>query len=61
MADKEWSSSSGIGRVTNNSLPLEAACYEMLHMDIRMDLREIGWEVVDWIQLAQDRDQLWKR
>jgi hypothetical protein len=21
------------------------------------DLREIGWEVVDWIHLAQDRDQ----
>jgi hypothetical protein len=24
---------------------------------IRMDLRETGWESVDWIQLAQDRDQ----
>jgi hypothetical protein len=24
---------------------------------IRMDLREIGWESVDWIQLAQDRDR----
>jgi hypothetical protein len=23
---------------------------------IRMDLREIGWRSVDWIQLAQDRD-----
>jgi hypothetical protein len=22
-----------------------------------MDLREIGWEGVDWIDLAQDRDQ----
>jgi hypothetical protein len=22
-----------------------------------MDLREIGWEVVDWIRLTQDRDQ----
>jgi hypothetical protein len=22
----------------------------------RMDLREIGWEYVDWIYLAQDRD-----
>jgi hypothetical protein len=22
-----------------------------------MDLREGGWEVVDWIHLAQDRDQ----
>jgi hypothetical protein len=25
--------------------------------NIRMDLREIGWEVVDWIYLTQDRDQ----
>jgi hypothetical protein len=26
---------------------------------IRMGLREIGWEGVKWIQLAQDRD-LWR-
>jgi hypothetical protein len=25
--------------------------------EIRMDLREIGWGSVDWIQLAQDRDR----
>jgi hypothetical protein len=25
---------------------------------IRMDLREVGWEVVDWIHLAKDRDCL---
>jgi hypothetical protein len=25
--------------------------------NIRMDLREIGWEGVDWTHLAQDRDQ----
>jgi hypothetical protein len=24
---------------------------------IKMDLREIGWERVDWIDLAQDRHQ----
>jgi hypothetical protein len=24
---------------------------------IKMDLREIGWDVVDWIDMAQDRDQ----
>jgi hypothetical protein len=24
--------------------------------NIRMDLREIGWGGVDWIDLAQDRD-----
>jgi hypothetical protein len=27
--------------------------------DIKMDLREIGWVGLDWIDLAQDRDQ-WK-
>jgi hypothetical protein len=26
---------------------------------VRLDLREIGWASVDWIQLAQDRD--WRR
>jgi hypothetical protein len=25
--------------------------------NIKMDLGEIGWGVVDWIDLAQDRDQ----
>jgi hypothetical protein len=25
--------------------------------NIRMYLREIGWEVVDWMHLAQDRDR----
>jgi len=25
--------------------------------NIRMDLREIGWEGVDWTHLAEDRDQ----
>jgi hypothetical protein len=25
--------------------------------EIRMDLRDIGWEGVEWIQLAQDRGQ----
>jgi hypothetical protein len=27
--------------------------------DIRMDLREIRWKVVDWVHLAQDRHQRW--
>jgi len=27
--------------------------------NIRMDLSETEWEGVDWIHLAQDRDQLW--
>jgi hypothetical protein len=25
--------------------------------NIRMDLREIGWEGVDWMHLAHDKDQ----
>jgi hypothetical protein len=25
--------------------------------NIKMDLRKIGWGVMDWIDLAQDRDQ----
>jgi hypothetical protein len=25
--------------------------------NIRMDLREIGWEDVDWMRLNQDKDQ----
>jgi hypothetical protein len=25
--------------------------------NIRMDIREIGWEAVDWIHLTQDRDK----
>jgi hypothetical protein len=25
--------------------------------NIKMDLREIDWDGVDWIELAQDRDQ----
>jgi hypothetical protein len=24
---------------------------------IRMDLKEVGWEVVDWMRMAQDRDR----
>jgi hypothetical protein len=25
--------------------------------NIKMDLREIGWNGIDWIDLVQDRDQ----
>jgi hypothetical protein len=25
--------------------------------NIKMDIREIGWDGVDWIEVAQDRDQ----
>jgi len=26
-------------------------------VDIKMNLKETGWERVDWIHLAQERDQ----
>jgi hypothetical protein len=26
-------------------------------VNIKMDLREVGWDARDWIELAQDRDQ----
>jgi hypothetical protein len=26
---------------------------------VRMDLREVGWGCMDWIELAQDRDRWW--
>jgi hypothetical protein len=29
----------------------------MHEYNIRMDLREIGWDVVGWTHLAQDMDQ----
>jgi hypothetical protein len=29
----------------------------MLEDNIKMDLREIGWGGMDWIDLSQDRDQ----
>jgi hypothetical protein len=25
--------------------------------NVKIDLREIGWDVADWIDMAQDRDQ----
>jgi hypothetical protein len=27
--------------------------------NIRIDLREMGWEGVDWMNVTQDRDQWW--
>jgi hypothetical protein len=26
---------------------------------IKMDMKEVGWEAVDWTNLARDRDQWW--
>jgi hypothetical protein len=27
--------------------------------NIKIDLQEVGWEVLDWINMAQDKDRLW--
>jgi len=27
--------------------------------NIRMDLRDVGWEDVDWFHVVQDREQWW--
>ena len=27
--------------------------------NVKMDLKETGWEGVDWMDLAQDRNKLW--
>jgi hypothetical protein len=37
--------------------PLRRPSHRWEH--IRMDLRDTGWEIVDWIHLAQERDQWW--
>jgi hypothetical protein len=29
--------------------------------NIKVDLSQIGWDGMDWIDLAQDRDQCWPR
>jgi hypothetical protein len=36
--------------------PLERPRYRWVD-NIKIDLREIGWDGMDWIDLAQDRDQ----
>jgi hypothetical protein len=36
---------------------LDAVVKRKFPSSIRIDLRESGWGVVDWIHLAQDRDQ----
>jgi hypothetical protein len=27
--------------------------------NIKMDLQEVGWDCMDWIDMAQDRDRWW--
>jgi hypothetical protein len=38
----------------------DCECYEeskQIHYNIKMDLREIEWDGMDWIDMAQDREQ----
>jgi hypothetical protein len=44
-----------VGKPAGKS-PLGRARYRWVD-NIKIDLREIGWDGVDWIDLAQDRDQ----
>jgi hypothetical protein len=71
-AEKEWSSSLEVGRGDNSSLKKTACyemSHRAKELDgvfgttqatkyeyIRTDLRELGWEGVVWIHVAQDRD-----
>jgi hypothetical protein len=41
---------------SRSMLSHEAMSY-LLHMQSELHLREIGWGGMDWINLAQDRDQ----
>ena len=46
--------------VTHTTLNQQMHCYyclDVIHYNIKMDLQEVGWEGVDWIDLAQDRDR----
>jgi hypothetical protein len=49
----------GVGLTTPHRK--KQACYETYHeaseLDGFIDLKEIGWDGGDWIDLAQDRDQ----
>jgi hypothetical protein len=37
--------------------PVERPGHRWVDNNIKIDLREMGWDGMDWIDLAQDRDQ----
>jgi hypothetical protein len=45
-----------IGGKASWKKPLERSIHRWMD-NIKMDLREIGWDGVNWIDMAQDRDQ----
>jgi hypothetical protein len=40
-------------------LGMLGACIGQVHLQQKMDLQEIGCGGMDWIELAQDRDEWW--
>jgi hypothetical protein len=46
------------GREADHSAPTSAEVKNTwVYTSTKMDLREIGWDGMDWIDMAQDRDQ----
>jgi hypothetical protein len=45
-----------VGKPEGNR-PRERPRHRCVDNSIKMDLREIGWSGMDWIDLAHDRDQ----
>jgi hypothetical protein len=53
MGDKSCAYSILVGKLeANSALGIPRRKWE----DITMDLREVGWGSMDWIDLAQDKD-----
>jgi hypothetical protein len=50
-----WSSSSVLIRSDGVEIYIRECLWAV--DNIKIDLREIGWDGMDWIDLAQDRDQ----
>jgi hypothetical protein len=55
---KEWKAFRILVGKSERKRPLRRKIHSSVD-NIIMDLREIGWIVMDWLDLAQDRDQ-WK-
>jgi hypothetical protein len=53
---EKWTAYRILVRKPEEKRPLERP-RRRLEDNIKMDLRETGWDGIDWIDLAQDRDQ----
>jgi hypothetical protein len=47
-----------LARKPDRKRPLGRPRYRWVNNN-KMDLREIGWDGIGWLDLAQERDQLW--